>query len=385
MQSVIVALQVYHHTKSEFSLGLIGAAEFVPFFIVGLFGGHVADIMNRKRIVEISTAVYFLCACALLFISLNMERITPVYGLTPIYLVIMITGVTRSFFAPAQGAFIAQILPRDELVYAATVGSLVFHISSITGSAAGGLVYGWTNAPTAYIPVTLFSLISLTLFYFVNSRPMPDAAPITESVFTRLSEGLRFVFKNEMLISALALDMFAVLFGGAVAMIPAFVDKVLHSGPETVGILRAAPSIGSVLVAMYLAIKPPKNNAGIKLLISVAGFGLCIIGFALSKQVWLSFLLLFLSGAFDGVSVVIRGTIVPLFSPDHMRGRIESVNKIFIGSSNELGEFESGTAARFMGLVPSVIFGGCMTLLIVCLTAWISPNLRKLKLEPRED
>jgi predicted MFS family arabinose efflux permease len=201
------------------------------------------------------------------------------------------------------------------------------------------------------------------------------------NIFQNIYEGIEFVFKNEYLLTALSLDMFAVLFGGAVAILPAFADKILHVGPQEFGLLRAAPSVGIVVVLLLLAYFPPRKEAGKKLLYCVAGFGLATIAFALSRNFYLCFFFLMLTGVFDGVSVVIRGSIVPMFSPDHMRGRIESVNKIFIGSSNELGSFESGFAARAMGLVPSILFGGCMTMLVVAITWWRAKGLRKLDLE----
>jgi hypothetical protein len=257
-------------------------------------------------------------------------------------------------------------------------------MTNIFGAVSAEYLLSNPGAKVAYIMVVLFSGISLFLFSRVAARPMPKIEH-RESIFKRLAEGLKFVFKTEVLIGALALDMFAVLFGGAVAMLPAYADQILHVNKEAFGIMRAAPSVGSVLVAMFLAVRPPRKNAGKKLFIAVIGFGLCIIGFGLSTSFWLSLSLLFLSGIFDGISVVIRGTIVPLFSPENMRGRIESVNKIFIGSSNELGEFESGVAARIMGLVPSVVFGGCMTLLVVIVMVFATPKLRKLHLELPED
>jgi len=199
-------------------------------------------------------------------------------------------------------------------------------------------------------------------------------------VFASIHEGLRFVFGHQILLGALALDMFSVLFGGAVALLPAFIKDILHAGPEALGILRAAPAVGAVLVGVWLSRRPPEHNAGRLLLTAVAGFGLCIIGFALSRHLWLAALMLMLSGMCDGVSVVLRSTILQLATPDHMRGRVSSINGIFIGSSNELGAFESGVAARLLGLVPSIVFGGCMTLLVVAATSRLAPRLRRLDL-----
>lgn len=377
-QSVIVALQVYNLTKSELALGLVGAAEFIPFLLAGFYGGYIADIIHRRKLIVLSTAMYTVCSMLLLLSSVFFQSLPGMTGLYFIYVIIFLTGIARAFFAPAQGAYIAQILPREELVYAATVGSVAFNISSILGSAAGGILYAVIHEEGTYSLVVIFGIMSLLGFIRLPMKPLPESKQ-NENIFVKLAEGLRFVFKTEILIAALALDMFAVLFGGAVAMLPVFADKVLHVGPSGYGLLKASSSAGAILVALFLAVKPPQTKTGIKLLIAVAGFGLCMIVFALSRNFWLSMFVLFLSGVFDGISVVIRGTIVPLFAPDHMRGRVESVNKIFIGSSNELGEFESGLAAKWMGLIPSVIFGGCMTLFIVAIAAFKSPKLRALE------
>jgi MFS family permease len=381
IQAVVVGWQVYEATKSEWQLGLIGLAEAIPFIFTSLFGGHVADIFSRKKIVVISNFVYLIATILLVLISYYFATIFPVYGLWPVFAVIFITGSARGFLAPAQSAFLAQLVPRDKLMYAATVGSMNYYGASIIGTAVGGLLCGYIGTYLSYVVVSSLTLFGLLIMFLMVKDYTYEKKETKNNIFQNIYEGIEFVFKNEYLLTALSLDMFAVLFGGAVAILPAFADKILHVGPQEFGLLRAAPSVGIVVVLLLLAYFPPRKEAGKKLLYCVAGFGLATIAFALSRNFYLCFFFLMLTGVFDGVSVVIRGSIVPMFSPDHMRGRIESVNKIFIGSSNELGSFESGFAARAMGLVPSILFGGCMTMLVVAITWWRAKGLRKLDLE----
>ena len=380
IQAVVVSWQVYDITKSEFSLGLVGLAEALPFVATSLFGGHLADIYNRKKIVFASNVLYLFCAFLLAIISFYGAFIFNSYGVLPIYLILAIAGVSRGFLAPAQGALIPQLVKKEELVYASTVGSITFYFASIVGCAIGGLLCAGIGPQWSYVIVVILSFIGLFKILQIGKIANPPAQKSKESIFTTLFAGVDFVFKNEILLAALALDMFAVLFGGAVAILPAFADKVLHVGAFQFGLLRAAPSVGIVIISIFLAYNPPKLKAGKILMYCVAGFGACTILFALSRNVYLCFFFLMLSGMFDGVSVVIRSSIVPLFSPDHMRGRIEAVNKIFIGSSNEIGMMESGTAARYLGLVPSILFGGFMTIGVVSITWWRAKKLRQLDL-----
>jgi len=380
IQAVVVGWQVYDITKSEFALGLVGLAEAIPFIITSLFGGHLADIYNRKKIVSASNMLYLFCAVLLAIVSYYGAFIFQVYGVWPIYLILFIAGISRGFLAPAQGALIPQIVKKEQLVDAGTVGSMTFYTASIAGGAFGGLLCAAIGPMFSYWIVVGLSLIGLAKILQIGKIENPPPQIAQEKIFTKLFAGINFVFKNEILLAALALDMFAVLFGGAVAILPAFADKILHVGAFQYGLLRTAPSLGIVIVTLYLAYHPPRLKAGKILMYCVAGFGVATILFSLSKNIYLCFFFLMLSGVFDGVSVVIRSTIVPLFSPDYMRGRIEAVNKIFIGSSNEIGMMESGAAARWMGLVPSILFGGCMTLAVVSVTWWKAKKLRTLDL-----
>jgi len=380
MQSVIVGWQVYDLTHDPFSLGLIGLSEAIPFLGVALFAGHVADLFNRKTIISIAATAYVLCAFVLLYMSYSMQTLYQTAGVLPLYIIIAITGLARAFFFPAQSAYMAQIVPRNLYANSSTWNSTVWHIAAVSGPAAGGLVYGFAGIHAAFMCVVFFSVFSLMFFYTSKSVPVP-VRKAGEGIFTSLSTGIKFVFGHQVLLGALALDMFAVLFGGAVALLPVFASEILHTGPQGLGFLRAAPALGAVLMAMILAYHPPIHRSGIKLLWAVGGFGVCIIFFALSGNFWISLGLLALSGMFDNVSVIIRGTILQMYTPDEMRGRVASVNSLFVGSSNELGSFESGLAAKLMRLVPSVVFGGGMTVMIVLATAAFAPKLRNMEIK----
>lgn len=379
MQSVIVGWQVYDLTHDPFSLGLIGLSEAVPFLVVALFAGHIADIINRKSIIAVTASFYVVCAVVLLYMSYTMSDWYQASGVLPLYLVIALTGLARAFFYPAQSAYMAQIVPRSLYANSSTWNSTVWHIAAVSGPAAGGLIYGFAGIHAAFICVVIFSAFSLFFFFTSKSVMLPERTT-GEGIITSLSAGVRFVFGNQILLGALALDMFGVLFGGAVALLPVFASEILHTGPQGLGFLRAAPAFGAVLMAMILAYYPPLRRSGRKLMWAVGGFGMCIVFFALSGNFWLSLGLLALSGMFDNISVIIRGTILQMYTPDEMRGRVASVNSLFIGSSNELGSFESGLAARIMGLVPSVLFGGGMTVMIVLATAGFAPKLRKMEI-----
>jgi MFS family permease len=274
----------------------------------------------------------------------------------------------------------AQIVPRNLYANSSTWNSTIWHIAAVSGPAAGGLIFGFLGIHAAFMCVVFFSAFSLIFFYTTISVPIP-ARIAKEGIFTSLVTGIKFVFNHQVLLGALALDMFGVLFGGAVALLPVFASEILHTGPQGLGFLRAAPALGAILMALFLAYHPPVHRSGKKMLLAVGGFGTCIILFALSGNIWLSIGLLALSGMFDNVSVIIRSTILQMYTPDEMRGRVASVNSIFVGSSNELGSFESGLAARLLGLVPSVVFGGGMTVMIVLATAGFAPKLRKMEIK----
>ncbi len=379
MQSVIVGWQIYKYTKDVFALGMIGLAEAIPFIIVSLFAGHVADTFNRKYIIILSTSLLIFCTASLLYFSLDTSSVILTYGTLPIFIVIAGVGVIRGFVAAASPSFMSQLLPRELYANAATWNSTFWHVASIIGPAMAGFIC-IVSFSSAYTVDVVLIVISVICFFFIGSKPLPKKEK-KESLFESLSVGIKFVFSNQLILGALSLDLFAVLFGGAVSMLPAFADKILHVGSAELGLLRAAPAFGAVIMALIIAYKPPTKNAGRNLLISVGAFGIATILFGISTNYYLALFFLFLTGAFDNVSVVIRHTILQLSTPDEMRGRVSAVNSIFIGSSNEIGSFESGVAARAMGLKPSIVFGGIMTILIVALTAKIAPKLRGLNLK----
>lgn len=379
MQAVIVGWQVYSFTKDPFSLGLIGLAEAIPFIISSLIGGHTADIIPRKKLILWFTLLLIVCTGSLLFFTLNFSNILSRFKTAPIYAVIFFIGMVRGFLAPAITAFFAQVIPREHYPNGIAWNSNVWQFASVTGPAIGGFIYGFAGITSAYSTVFVFLVISFIAFFLIPSRPLP-AYDAEESLFSRLTSGVRFVFQNQVVLGALSLDLFAVLFGGAIAMLPVFASDILKVGPEGLGVMRAAPFAGSVLTGLILAHRPPMRRAGKNLFLAITGFGIATILFAVSRNFYLSIFLLFLTGAFDSISVIVRGTILQLMTPDNMRGRVSAVNNIFIGSSNEIGAFESGLAAKLIGLVPSVIFGGTMTILIVAVTAFRAPSLRRLNI-----
>ncbi len=380
MQGTIVAWQVYEYTKDSLALGGIGLAEVIPFVLVAIFGGHIADIISRKKIILSSVSLYLLCAVALWILSTYLKDILQNVGVLPIFVIIFVTGIARGFLAPAQSAFMAQLVPKEDYGSSATMNSVVWHASAVGGPVLGAWLYAYGDASLTYLIVGILGLLGLLFFAIVPAQAIPIQQVTGESLSTRLSAGLKFVFSNQIMLGAMAMDMFAVLFGGAVALLPIFAEDILHTGVKGLGLLRMAPAIGALIAAAFMIFRPPLTNAGRNLLICVGAFGLCTIGFALSHNFVLSFILLALTGMFDNVSVVIRTTILQLYTPDEMRGRVGAVNSIFISSSNELGAFESGAMAKLMGLVPSVIFGGGMTVLVVLVAAKIAPLLRDLDL-----
>lgn len=374
--AVTVGWHVYELTRDTLSLGLIGLAEVVPYIAFALFAGYAVDHLPRRRL---GMAACLGLALTTLVLAGVAHGTVPAWGTLTIYAAIACNGIVRAFLAPVYMSLFARVLPREAYARGAGISSVVMQTGLVVGPALGGVLVALGGKTTAYLVAAALALAAAIAIISlrVSEPPLPtERAPI----FRSIGEGLRFVFNNQVILGAQALDMFSVLFGGAVALLPAFINDVFHYGPEALGILRAAPAAGAVLVGLWFARHPPDRNAGRLLLAAVAGFGLCIIGFALSRHFWLSAALLMMSGMCDSVSVVVRSTILQLSTPDHMRGRVASINGIFIGSSNELGAFESGVAARLMGLVPSVIFGGSMTLAVVGLTARLAPKLRRLHL-----
>jgi MFS family permease len=381
MQSVIVGWQLYDLTKNVLALGLIGLAEVIPQVSIALFAGHFADLYDRKKIIANTTLLLLIGSGILTAYSIPSLNAYQLFGTLPIYVTIFLTGLVRGILMPAHTAFLGQTVSRKQLPRAATWNSMTWHIAAVLGPAIGGMIYGFAGIVPAYSAVFLFFLIGIILIRLTRSKNQFTVKKGEAGMIERIKEGINYVFKNQILLGAFALDMFAVLFGGAVALLPVFASEVLNTGPQGLGILRACPATGAILMSIFLTFRPPAKRAGYFLMASVAGFGLCIIAFALSTNFYLSAAVLVFSGVFDNFSVVIRSTILQVYTPDEMRGRVAAVNSIFVGSSNELGAFESGLAAKFLGLVPSVVFGGCMTLLITLIATLKAPKLRNLSLK----
>jgi MFS family permease len=382
MQFVVLSWQVYEITKDPLSLGLIGLAEAIPAVSFSLYGGHTADRTDRKKILVTVIACTVFCSLALLLINIKYTGAAVLTSALPFYAITFLIGIARGFYSPAQFSLMTQLIPRESYANSSAWNSTFWHIAVVIGSSAGGLMMGFFGKVFTYSTVVVLMLFALIQMIRIVPKPfekITDQEKISESIKT----GLRFVFSNKIILGALSLDLVAVLFGGAIAMLPVFAKDILMVGEKGFGILRAAPFAGAVIMALVLTSHPPLKNAGKKLLICVSGFAVCMILFALSTSFYLSLFILAVSGAFDNVSVIIRSTILQLMTPDNMRGRVASVSTMFISSSNEIGAFESGFAAKLMGLIPSVIFGGGTALLSVGAAAWKLPSLRKLQLDER--
>lgn len=374
-QIVVIGWQVFALTNDPLTLGLIGLSEAIPLITAALYAGHVADRANRRRVVMVGTFCMMLSAIALL--AFTVTSVITKNRVWPVYLVIFLSGVARSFTRPAFTALGAELIPREIYTNAVTWRSSSWQIAAVGGPALGGLLYGFSGPALAYGIVAALigiALVSVALISHEAKPAEPSGVDIAESV----KIGLRFLWKHPVLLPAMTLDLFSVLFGGATALLPVFAH-LLRVGPQGLGLLRAAPAAGSIVVGLWVAHRPPMRRAGPSLFASVALFGLCMIAFAVSRNFWLSLALLTLSGMADNVSVIIRGTLIQTQTPDQLLGRVAAVNQIFIGTSNEVGAFESGVAARLMGVVPSVIFGGVMTLIVVATVGLWSRPLRKMR------
>ncbi|MNK34355.1 Enterobactin exporter EntS [compost metagenome] len=374
--AVTVGWHIYEVTRNPFSLGLVGLAEVLPFFCVAPFAGYLVDHLPRRKLGMVAASGLVLTALVLTAVA---QGWLPFRGVWPIYAAIAMTGMVRAFLSPIYNALFARVLERQQYARGAGLGAVMFQSGMVAGPALGGLLVAWGGKGVAYGVAASVALLAVGCLGALRvSEPVHTgpAAPIFKSI----AEGGRFVLGNRIMVGAMALDMFSVLLGGVVAMLPAFLHEILHHGPEGLGILRAAPALGSVCVGLWLARRPLQRNAGRVLLFAVAGFGACVIGFGLSHSFWLSAVILLFYGAFDGVSVVIRSTILQLATPEEMRGRVSSINGIFISSSNELGAFYAGTMAKLLGLVPAVVLGGCAVLSVAGITAWKNPTLRNLNL-----
>jgi MFS family permease len=376
--AVTLGYQIYEFSRDPLALGILGLIAAIPAIGLSLFGGHVADRYDRRAIVLITRGVSVLAALTFAALSLNVQAA----GLTALYAVVFVAGIARGFADPASSAFEAQVVPRELYVNASSWAGAMWEVTSIVGPALGGAVYAFFGVTNTYLMIAVLYAGAWVCMSLIQRKPMPPA-PAGESIWTSIALGVRYVFHSQIFVGAMALDLFAVLFGGAVALLPIFALEILKVGPSGLGLLVAAPSVGALVSMLWATRHPPVKGAGKILLAVVAGFGVSIIVFALSENFLLSLAALAFSGLFDGVSVVIRETILRLYSPEHLRGRIAAVNWIFIGSSNEIGAFESGVAARLLGTVPAVWVGGIVTLLVVAATALFAPKLREMDLDAR--
>ena len=381
MQFIIVEWEVYSLTKDPLSLGLIGLVEVVPAISMALFAGHIVDQREKKML-------FFQCIIAFLLVATGYYFITSPYVyekyensqiLIGIYVLVFLGGFIRAFIGPTIFSLVALIVPKRVYPNAATWSSSTWQLAIVLGPAFAGFSIAWIGVHNSMGIVLATIVIGLFLISFIKKKPILNPK-VGEPIFKSLKAGLNFVYKTKAILVALTLDMVAVLFGGAIALLPIYAQDILNVGSEGFGILRAAPAVGSVLMMIASAHIPLTKNAGKKLLYAIFCFGISIIVFGISDIFWLSVFALFMYGLTDGVSMIIRQTILQLKTPDEFRGRVASVNSIFVGSSNELGAFESGATAKLMGTVPAVVFGGVMTILTVGFTAIKSPNFRKLDL-----
>jgi MFS family permease len=376
-QAVVVGWQMYALTHDPLALGLIGLAEALPYIGLALFAGHVADAANRRVISIVALVALLLCSAALLVFTVTPGFLTR-SGVWPFYAVIFASGIARSFLQPARQALGAELIPRELYVNAAAWRTSTWQTAAVVGPAFGGLLYGFAGAAAAYAVIVVLLAIAVMTFAMIAYAPsVVDVEPITIS--EGLRSGLRFVFKQPVLLSALTLDLFSVFLAGSEALLPIFASEILRVGPQGLGVLRAAPAAGAVAMSLHLAHRRPIERAGRAMLLAVAVFALCIIGFGLSRSFWLSLVLLAVSGMADNVSVVIRSTLLQLLTPPALLGRVSAVNAIFVGSSNELGAFESGVAARLLGTVTAVVAGGVASLGVVGIVTARVPELRRLR------
>jgi MFS family permease len=382
MQFVVIEWEVYSLTKDPFSLGIIGLMEVIPAVTMALFAGHIVDQNEKKGLLVKCILGFSIISLGLFFVTWSevTAQISKDYILYTIYLLVFLGGIVRAFIGPTIFSLFSLLVPKRIYPNAATWSSSIWQMGAVIGPAIGGFAIHLIGVNSSMFLIVGFSLIALVALSQIPKKPILNPN-IGEPIMRSLKEGVKFVMSTKVILGALTLDMFAVLFGGAMALLPIYAQDILHVGSQGFGVLRAAPAVGALIIMFTSAHFPLTKNAGLKLLGAIFVFGLCIIAFGLSTSFWVSVIALFLSGAADGISMVIRQTILQLRTPDAMRGRVASVNSIFVGSSNELGAFESGLTAKLMGTVTAVVFGGVMTILTVVSTGIISPAFRKLDLQ----
>jgi MFS family permease len=376
MQSVAVGWQVYEITKRPWDLGLTGLVQFLPGMCLFLVGGHSADRFDRRKLLTACYGGYGLSSALLLLVTLRFDLLHRPARVLPIFAILLLVGVVRSFSMPTSRALLPQLVPEEYFQSAVAWNSGVFQCATILGPALGGVLYAVSRGPALVYGVAVLSAATAVLTMLkiqVRSRPRPREPFTMQTVLA----GFRYLWRHKLVLGSISLDLFAVLLGGAVALLPVYAKEILRTGPWGLGLLRSAPGIGAGVMALLIAYQPIRKRAGATMLWCVAGFGLFTIVFGLSRSLLLSLISLFFVGAADMVSVVVRGVLIQIETPDEMRGRVNAVDMIFIGASNELGEFESGLAAQWLGAVPAVVLGGVGAILVTVLWAWMFPELRR--------
>lgn len=375
MQSVAVGWQVYEITKRPLDLGLTGLAQFLPGVCLFLLAGHVTDRFDRRKLLTLCYVGFALSSALLLFVTLNQEYLHRRASVVPIFAILCLVGAVRSFAMPASRALLPQLVPEEQFQNAVAWNSSIFQCATILGPSIGGVLYAFFRGPTSvYATAMAAGIVAVitTLRIETRTKPRPREPFSLRTVFA----GFHYIWTHKLIFGSISLDLFAVLLGGAVALLPVYAKEILITGPWGLGLLRSSPGIGAAVMALLLAYKPIRKRAGATMLWCVAGFGVFTIVFGYSRSLPLSMISLFFVGAADMVSVVVRGVLIQIETPDEMRGRVNAVDMIFIGASNELGEFESGVAAQWLGAVPAVVLGGIGTIVVTVLWAWLFPELR---------
>jgi MFS family permease len=376
MQSVAVGWQVYEITHRPLDLGLTGLVQFLPGILLFLVAGHFTDRFDRRKILTLCYLGFAISSALLLLVALNQEALQRAGSVTPIFAILFLVGVIRCFSMPSSRALLPQLVPEDKFQNAVAWNSSIFQFATILGPAMGGILYALFRGPVA---VYATAVIAATIAVLTTLRIKSESKPRVREPFSlkTVFAGFHYIWGHKIVFGSISLDLFAVLLGGAVALLPVYAKEILVTGPWGLGLLRSAPGIGAATMALLLAYNPIRKRAGATMLWCVGGFGVFTMGFGISRSLWLSMLSLFFVGAADMVSVVVRGILIQIETPDEMRGRVNAVDMIFIGASNELGEFESGLAAQYLGAVPAVVLGGAGTILVTLLWAWLFPQLRR--------
>ena len=383
IQEVVLAYEIYKITHNPLALGLIGLAEAVPFISLVLFGGHFADNRDKKTIMQVTLSVIIASSVFLLYSSTQLQSADQDFHIYSIYAVIFIIGLSKGFFSPAASSLNPFLVPKEVFANAATWNSSFWQLGSILGPGVAGFLYAYAGLSGSLITVIALLLGVMFCIFQIDNRPVPVKSVQHESIWHSLREGIAYVFKTKIILYSISLDLFSVLFGGVIAILPIFAEDILKVGAEGLGILRAAPSVGAVVTMVTLVYFPPLKHAWRNLILAIAGFGLATFVFGLSTNFWLSVTALFFTGAFDSISVVIRQTVLRFYTPDEMRGRVSSVNGVFVSTSNEMGAFESGLAAKIFGTVPSVLIGAGVTMVLVSLVAITSKELFDLNVDEK--